>query len=89
MAGVGGPTGSSVEVVLSKAHALYLKHDFAGASHLCKQAFGAGNEGHCPLLLLLSAALFSERKLDESLMYCQQAVSVNPSFAEAWGNMGE
>ena len=85
----GKRTGESYALggLIQRAQELYSAGNYLGALEICENVYEL-EACRTDNLLLLSAANFQLRKFSESVFYCQQAVRVNPSCAEAYSNMG-
>lgn len=73
--------------LLSRAHEAYNTSQYSEALGHCESiyeldAFRTDN------LLLLGAIHFQLRNFSESIFYNQQCISVDPSFAESYSNLG-
>lgn len=60
---------------------------YEAALRTCMQLY-ADSETDLDVLLLLSAIHFNLRNYDKSLYFSKRAVTIDPSFAEPYGNMG-
>ena len=72
---------------LQVAHQKYNSQDYLGAFNILNEIRGL-NETHLPTLLLLGCTCYSLNMFELSITYNQQILNIDPSFAEAYSNLG-
>lgn len=73
--------------LLAQAHQLYNDGDYQNGLNLCEQLYQL-DAYRTDNLLLFGALHFQLRNFSESIFYNQQCIRIDPTFAEAYGNLG-
>ena len=78
---------AQLQTLLELARTSYASSHWKVCAETSEKAYAL--DAACPAnLLMLGAAHFQLKNYSESIFYNQQAVRVDPSFAEAYGNLG-
>ena len=77
----------SQPTTMQRAHKFYAAGDYQSALAACESIYTA-DAYRTDNLLLFGAVHFQLRNLSECIFYNQQAVRVDPNFAEAYSNLG-
>jgi protein O-GlcNAc transferase len=85
--GSGPPKPAPADAPLASARAHYEAGRFREAQEAC-DALYASDAYRSDNLLLLGAVHFQLRNFSEAIFYNQQAIRIDPDFAEAYGNLG-
>ena len=73
--------------MLNQAHSFYNSGQYHAALEICERAYEI-DAYRTDNLLLLGAIHFQLRNFSECVFYNQQCIRVDPSFAEAYSNLG-